>query len=144
MSLKLTLRRATPEDDSFLRGLFLDARPGLALLPDPLVDMQFRAQRLQYQSSFPHSVCTVVLQGENPVGVLWIDESDVIHLLDIAVLSAHRNLGIGGQLIDDLKTRGKAIHLHVDTHSLAMSLYERLGFVQTEDGEICAAMVWNP
>jgi ribosomal protein S18 acetylase RimI-like enzyme len=88
---------------------------------------------------------------EKPLGAAWLrlfpsDDRGFSYLgegipeLAIAVLPADRNRGIGTKLLMQIMAVAgeifPAISLSVRSHSQAISLYERVGFVKVDDSEI--------
>lgn len=156
MPVQVELRPAVPGDEPFLRALFEATRTAefsmLPLAEEPkraLVDMQFRAQRLHYQATFPGASYWLLIVDGNAVGSLAAQEQDhMIRAIDIAVAPQHQNLGIGTAafqaLIDLARQSGKPIMLHVALTNRARRLYERLGFVQTGEDGMYAEMTWRP
>ena len=152
----LSLRLATPDDEDFLFQLFADTRAGEFNLVDlnnsqrhALIKMQFNAQRYQYNTSYPEAKNEIVLWANLPVGRLLVDESEhESTLVDIALLSEHRNSGIGTRLIRTLLRNaaraGKSVRLHVLRSNPAQRLYERLGFSLINQDAVYVEMVWHP
>ena len=97
----VTLRPATADDEGFLRQLFASTREAeLEYLPEPqremLIAMQFNLQRQQYSAGYPQAEHNIILLDEHSAGRLLVDEGDrEFTLVDIALLPAYRNLGIG-------------------------------------------------
>jgi ribosomal protein S18 acetylase RimI-like enzyme len=69
-------------------------------------------------------------------------------LVDIALLTEHRGLGIGGQLIRDLVQQCSRdyvpLHLQVLKANPALRLYERLGFTRTGEDQMYIQMERQP
>lgn len=133
MSAVAARRPVEAGDAGFLRGLFLACRPGLALLPGELVDLQLAAQSRQYTAAHPSAVDVLLLEGRVPVGRCWYDEArDATHVLDLAVLPEHRGRGHARAALGDLAARaarrGVPLRLSVraDNHP-ALALYRSLG-----------------
>lgn len=151
-----TLRPCAAHDEAFLQDLYASTRTdALAALgwgpaqEQAFVRMQFQAQRLSYLAQFPAAEYRIVQRNGADAGRLIVDRSeDVIRLIDISLLPAHRNAGIGTGLICDLLAEAtrtsKAVMLHVDRSNRAQRLYERLGFVPMADDEIYTEMAWRP
>jgi ribosomal protein S18 acetylase RimI-like enzyme len=82
-----------------------------------------------------------LLQGENR-GYGYID--DATPELTIAVLSGHRNQGIGTQLLTELlrlaAAQYNAVSLSVWKENPARRLYERLGFVVVQEDDTAVTM----
>lgn len=137
LTAPVELRTATPADDLFLRDVFADARRDeFAGLGDdalaPLLDLQRRAQTADRATRHPGAITSVVLADGEPVGSVTIDRTAPdggTHLVDIAVLSAHRGRGIGSRVIDGIVHSGGRVTLSVWALNVgAIRLYERLGF----------------
>lgn len=155
MDASLALRPATSEDDEFLFGLFRSAReaefaalPGGDAVLEPLLRIQFRAQRLQYETAFPQAAHMIVLEQGRPAGRLLVDRSGTaFRLVDIALLPSLRNRGIGSVLIRDLMAQAAAadrpLALQVWKDNPAARLYRRLGFQVVAGGETYVQMEWR-
>lgn len=150
----VTLRPAAADDEGFLRQLFASTREAeCASLAEPqremLMSMQFNLQRQQYSVGYPQAEHNIILLDGRCVGRLLVDESDrAITLVDIALLSECRSLGIGTRLIEDLLARAaranKAVRLHVFKTNPARGLYERLGFSEIGDEGMYLEMLCQP
>jgi ribosomal protein S18 acetylase RimI-like enzyme len=148
------LRPATADDEGFLRQLFVSTREAeFAALPEAqremLMVMQFNLQWQQYSAGYPQAEHNIILLDERTVGRLLVNEADrEITLVDIALLPAHRNLGIGTYLLDQLLARAakanKAVRLHVFKTNRAQALYERLGFSKIGDDGMYLEMLCPP
>lgn len=150
----ITLRDAAPEDMPFLARLYSDTRcqevsawgwpPSQQEL---FLQMQFDAQHRSYRSSFPDAADRIIYVEDAPAGRLLVDrETTACLLVDIALLAAHRNHGIGTLLLRDLqeecRTRDRVLRLQVLRGNPAIRLYERLGFRQTGADPVYIQMEW--
>jgi ribosomal protein S18 acetylase RimI-like enzyme len=136
----VTLRPVIAEDEPFLLDLFAECQDQLALLRNDeamwlsLVQMQYRGRRLTYEAQYPEaSDLLICLDNGTPVGRLLLDrKSDHWRIVDIALLAAHRRLGIGTAVITGCKKEcgalGIPLRLSVAHGNLAHRLYVRLGF----------------
>lgn len=152
----ITLRPITPLDQSFLAMLYATTRaPELALMPwsaaqkAAFLQMQFIAQDRDYRQRYPQAGFTAILCADEPVGRFYVDRRpDEIHLIDIALLPAQRNQGIGAHLLRCLLAEGASrqipVRLHVAVGNQAQRLYTRLGFVPCGAPGVYQAMVWQP
>lgn len=148
------LRSAGPEDEEFLLNLFASTRADELLLlerpqRDVLIAMQFKAQSGQFFMVYPQARNTIILWNDEPVGRMLIDRGEAeFTLVDIALLPAHRNHGIGTHLLKDLIAEalaaGKPIQLHVGSSNSAKRLYERLGFSEVGGDAVYLKMRWVP
>lgn len=138
-SVAVTLRPIKPDDQPFQLELYASTREDLNLLDwhvnqkQMLIDMQFRAQSAQYSASYPQADNSIILVDEQPVGRMIVDRNpQAITLVDIAMLPARRNAGIGTVLISELigeaSASGRPVKLHVLRSNPAQALYLRLGF----------------
>lgn len=131
------LRPATPEDNAWQQLIFASTRADeLALTGWPreqceaFVGQQHAAQQRHYTQHYPRAVCHLILVGDEVAGRLWLDErGERLHILDIALLPAWRNRGLGTRCLLDLAARGRPLGIQVEIHNPARRLYARLGFV---------------
>lgn len=153
----MLLRPATPLDEPFLRELYADTRRDELAATGwddrqlaEFLDMQFVAQRTDYERRFPGADHDIVLDGPASVGRIWVHRtSDEIRLLDLAILSAARRRGIGTGLITRLQdeaadARLPLRHSVVKENTGALRLYHRLGFTIIGDVPTHHAMEWTP
>lgn len=143
-----------PEDRAFLFALFAESRrPIFTGLPDDLVEtllrQQFEFQSTGYFQLYPKASFNVVKIGQNTIGRLAVDKSDEgIRVIDIALLKAYRNQGIGSFLIETLlaeaRITGIGVYLSVERHNPALRWYERLGFKLVQDNEVYLELEWQP
>ena len=143
----VTLRAVSTEDDAFLLKTYASIRADeLARVPwsdaqrDAFVKMQFDAQQLHYRTHNPNATHDIILLDGSPVGRLYVSrrESEV-RILDITVLPEDRNRGIGTWLIKELMREagrsGKPLNIYVESFNPSQRLFERLGFVKTDEGD---------
>ncbi|MGH8603206.1 MAG: GNAT family N-acetyltransferase, partial [Gammaproteobacteria bacterium] len=79
-----------------------------------------------------------MLLDERPVGRLYLARwPSEIRIVDLALLPAHRNAGIGTRILSDLLAEagraGKPVRIHVEKLNPALRLYERLAFTRIAD-----------
>ena len=156
MSRTITLRPVREDDEPFLREVYASSRAEELAALDwdetqkaQFLRMQFEAQREFYRTQFPNAGFQVIEVENVPVGRLYVDRrDDEIRIVDIALLPACRNAGIGGQLLGDLLAEaaaaGKPVRIHVERFNRALGFYERLGFKQTGDNGVYYLMEWTP
>ncbi len=150
------LRPITPEDEDFLYRVYASTREDeLAPLDwddeqkESFLKMQFAAQHKFYTEQFPRAEFQVILLDQEPIGRLYLDHrDDEIRLIDIALLPAHRNRGIGNSILKDILAAGELaslpVRIHVEQFNPALRFYKRLGFRQTGDDGIYYLMEWSP
>jgi Acetyltransferase (GNAT) domain len=70
-----------------------------------------------------------------------------IRIVDIALLPAYCNRGVGTTLLRGLQSEaaaaGKPLRIHVERFNPALRLYERLGFRPIEDKGVYLFMEWR-
>lgn len=155
-------RRAETSDEAFLFELFVTSRER-ELLPLP-PEFRDRFTRHQYEifsaglrDNYPgadHFVLEAPLpiaddRGVASVGrLVFIEDECRLLLIDLAILPAYRNRGMGGavleMVIDRCRESKKAIIASVTPYNPARRLYARHGFVErhTETGYI--GIEWRP
>ncbi len=138
--MPVSLRTIIPEDEPFLFEVYASTRReelaqwGLgAAEQTALLKMQFNAQRMAYAAQYEDAEHKIIQLDGKDIGRIMIDRSaDAVHLIDISLLTEHRNTGIGGALIRGLLLEAAAAHKPVQLYVLktnrARRLYERLGF----------------
>jgi ribosomal protein S18 acetylase RimI-like enzyme len=153
----LELRAVRDEDLPFVRLVYASSREEeLALVPwseeqcEAFLDMQFQAQLAGYSSTFPESDHSVVMVDGQQAGRIWVARSEAeIRLVDLALLPAFRNFGIGTALVRRLQAEAQAAstplrHCVWTMNGAARRLYLRLGFTVVEDQGMYQLMEWRP
>jgi ribosomal protein S18 acetylase RimI-like enzyme len=131
----IALRPVQAADRPFLLTLFASSRPDLALLPEPLVRLQFEAQHAAYARARR----SVVVVDDVDAGRLYVEGERVV---DITLLPEFRGRGIGTSLLEGLMD--ERVSLSVACLNPARALYERLGFRVVSDDGAYLSMVWTP
>jgi len=141
----LTLRPIGAADMDFLCEVYASTREAeLAQVPwtdemkAAFCRMQFEAQHAHYQRYYQDTDYDLILADGQPVGRLYVARwADEIRIVDITLLPAQRNRGIGTRLVSQLLAEaaaaGKSVSIHVEMLSPAVALYERLGFERRHD-----------
>ncbi len=151
----VSFRPETAEDEAFLRALYASTRTEeMAHVPwdddqkTAFLNSQFDLQRRHYREAYPEARFDVLMQGEEPVGRLYIDRSEVIHVIDIALVPGVRGQGLGTSLFEELTHEAAAgdrcVRVHVMKGNPALRLYVRLGFREIEDIGTHHFMEWHP
>ena len=151
----VAFRACTPEDVPFLRYLYGTTREDeLQVVPwneeakANFLDMQFRAQKYDYEEKYPESDFLVIeLQGR-PIGRLYIDrDPEEIRILDIALLPEYRGRGLGRVLLEEIlaegRSTGRRVTIYVEHYNPARHLYDRLGFQHVDTNGVYHYMVWS-
>jgi ribosomal protein S18 acetylase RimI-like enzyme len=153
--MEYALRPTTETDAPFLAELFADVRGSefrLGGIPEPMIEqlltMQHRAQTMSYAAQFPAAIHQVVWIGENRAGRVLVDYGATeIRLIDIALLTRYRGLGVGSMLLRQLCSTAQAsdrrLRLSVRPGSRAAQLYERMDFIVVSADETSANMEWR-
>ena len=156
MDGSITFRPVGPADQGLLYEIYASTRADeLAIVPwsdeqkAAFLRMQFEAQRRDYEANYPDASFQVILRDGVPAGRLYVDHrDDSIHIIDIALLPAHRNAGIGSRLLTELQAEaaraGKPVCIHVERFNPAQRLYRRLGFREIADQGVYWLMEWSP
>ena len=147
MEQQISLRPVTPDDEPFLYRLYASTREDeMAMLPwsasekEAFLTTQFNAQHTYYQQQFREAEFLIIEQNNEPIGRLYLDRrEDEIRIIDIALLPAHRNKGIGSKYLEEIfeesQGAGLPVRIHVEHNNPALRLYDRLGFQKvTENG----------
>jgi len=154
--MTITLRPVTPSDNDLLFEIYAGTRRdevsawGWDLAQqDAFLRMQFTAQRGAYEMEYANSSHDMILEDGEPIGRLLVARTcEDIRLVDIALLPAMRGGGIGtgliSNLLDEGDSKGLPVRLAVMRGNPAALLYERLGFVTTEEGGLHIQMERRP
>jgi GNAT superfamily N-acetyltransferase len=152
----ISLRPATAEDRDFLLAVFKSSRGDdlreLGWDEDRIgefLDMQFEARQRLDQGEYQQADDQIILFEEKPAGRLTVERRDhEIRCVEVALLPAHRNTGIGTFLLRQLQAEArlsnKPLRLGVIRFSQAVGLFERLGFVRTSETGTHFQMEWLP
>lgn len=152
---QVSLRPVTPEDEPFLFEVYASTRADeMALVPwndaerEAFLKMQFAAQQSHYRKYNPGAAHDIIIQGSTPVGRLYVARrEDELHILDITVLPAYRNKGIGTPLIkrlmDEAAATGKPLTIYVESFNPSQRLFGRLGFLKLKDDGVNCLMAWR-
>jgi ribosomal protein S18 acetylase RimI-like enzyme len=145
------IRPAGRCDARFLFELYRSARARefASLRPaqlEQILSMQFDAQSRGYAAQYPNAEDWIILSDDAPAGrLLWCEQAGESWVLDIAVVEALRNRGIGTYALKAAIRRagelGKPLRLSVrrENHA-AVRLYHRLGFATLRENELFLEM----
>lgn len=156
LNQRLSLRVAGETDKKFLEQIYLEARRAEFAAFDwadgqleALLGMQFEMQMKAYQMQFFALAVFIIELSGAPIGRLIIDRNDKeIRLVDLTILPEFRHRGIGAFLLGELQAEAvsakKPLNLRVlKTNQPAVKLYERCGFVVTENSDLYFGMSWQ-
>lgn len=151
----ITLRPERPEDEPFLREVHastrkeeIDAAGWPPAMREAFLNSQFSAQVQGYRTTFPKADFQIILSNDQSVGRMVVNRATKeIRLVDIALLPAYRNAGIGTLLIQRLLSEaaasGKPLRLSVIKGQRASRLYQRLGFKKTGESDLRDELEWR-
>jgi len=152
----ISLRAATAADEALLLEVYKSSRgDDLRELGwdekriSEFLDMQYDAQKRLHENEYQHAVDQVILLEGKPVGRLVVERREPeIRCVDLALLPAYRNRGLGAfllrQLQDEAKREHQPLRLQVIRFSRAVNLFERLGFARTSETGTHFQMEWRP
>src|SRR6476660_6928181 len=152
----VTLRPVGPTDHDFLVEVYGSTRAEeLALVPwtseqqQLFVRSQFAAQQAHYAEKYPFASHDIVMSNGRPVGRLYVGRLDhEIRIVDITILPAERNGGIGTylikQILDEAKRAGKLTRIYVEEFNPSLRLFERLGFSVSAQHGMHLLLEWSP
>jgi ribosomal protein S18 acetylase RimI-like enzyme len=144
----ITLRPITENDASFLRDLYAQTRvKELAVtawtdeFKRAFLDQQFNAQHIYYHEVFAGADFLLILRHGVAIGRIYVHRAaSEISVLDIALIPQRRNMGLGsallGEVIAEAQREGVRVALYVEATNPARRLYDRLGFVLIEPGNV--------
>lgn len=151
----ISLRPATEDDEQFLLELYKSSRGddlrGLSWDEDRIaefLEMQYESHRNFLKQDHPGMHDQIVIVAGEPAGRVAVEQrADEIRLIDIALLPAHRNQGVGTLLIRDLQqqaaTANRCLRFQVIRFNRAVGLFERLGFTRTSETGTHLQLEWN-
>lgn len=147
MLASISLRPAKEGDEGFLRQVYAESRreeldqvawPEGAR--DEFLRSQFDAQAAHYVQHYPGAEFLFIEHAGQPAGRLYVRRSSQeIRIMEIGLMPAFRNKGIGTALLQSILEEGqsarKLVSIHVEKFNPALRLYERLGFhIEAEHG----------
>ena len=156
MSSRITLRPVGADDYDFLVAVYGSTRAEeMALVPwtteqqQAFVRTQFAAQQDHYAKKYPTASHDIIVSDHRPVGRLYVARLDQeIRIIDITLLPAERNAGIGSyllkQLLDEANRSGKVTRIFVEEFNPSLRLFERLGFSPSEQHGMHLLLQSNP
>jgi ribosomal protein S18 acetylase RimI-like enzyme len=154
-SSTVRLRPVEPDDEEFLFAVYASTRASeMELVPwdetqkQAFLRMQFNAQQEFYGSNFSGATHRIITLNDEPVGRLYVSRDDaLISILDITILPAHRNAGIGSTIIKDILAEaaqtGKAVNIYVETFNPSLRLFESLGFEKIGEEDFNLLLEWK-
>ncbi|HEV7395852.1 MAG TPA: GNAT family N-acetyltransferase [Pyrinomonadaceae bacterium] len=154
--MTISLRNVTSEDEAFLLAVYASTRAAeLAQVPwtdeqrEAFLRMQFQAQHSHYRERYPDADYKVIMRDDEPVGRLYLlREPDKMRILDITVLPAFGNCGIGAGLIQDVLDEGartnRKVHIYVENFNPSLAFFQKRNFSVLEEDGFNLLLEWNP
>jgi GNAT superfamily N-acetyltransferase len=155
-AMSVLVRAETAADIDFSASLYALTREAeLAAVdwPDEMkrafCRQQFDAQHAHCRQHYPKAEFLIIERDGIPVGRVYFEHTaKELRLMEITLVEAVRNLGIGGAISDALLQRARAagipMSLHVEPFNPARRLYERQGFREVETRGLYLYMVCAP
>jgi ribosomal protein S18 acetylase RimI-like enzyme len=152
---EFSFRPIEPNDMGFLYQVYASTRMDeMALFGWPeaqiqfFLQMQFNMQHTQWRQMTPDAEFSIILVDGEPAGRLYVDRRiGEIHLIEITLLPAYRNRGIGSQIIQDLLNEAAqkkcSLSLHVQKDNPAVRLYRGLDFKVVGENDVYQLMEWK-
>lgn len=156
-ALGVSCRLEREDDIPFIRRLYCEMRwEELAVIQDwtdeqklGFLVQQYEAQRLHYARAYHDAEFLVLEQAGQPIGRLYLYRGNPkdIRIVDIGLLIALRNQGLGRAIIenvfDEARADGRSVSIHVEIFNPARHLYDRLGFVEIGEHGPYRLMEWR-
>lgn len=103
-----------------------------------MIEQQFVIQHKAYMGGYESPEFYIICRCGQDIGRLYLEQRTTeIRIIDIALLPEFRNNGVGTALLKDIIAYGRQLRrivsIHVEKNNPALSLYQRLGFVKTND-----------
>ncbi len=142
MAFLSRLYRSTRDEEMAATGWSEDEKAAF-------IAMQFKAQHAHYTRHYRDALWLVIEQDGGPIGRLYLERWETEHrIIDIALMPAHRGMGIGRAILRDLQddaraAGGKHLGIHVEKTNPAKALYQRLGFRVVEDKGVYDLLRWS-
>jgi ribosomal protein S18 acetylase RimI-like enzyme len=153
---QVSLRPEQAADEAFLFEVYASTRSE-ELAPTGwdektrqlFLDQQFKAMRAGYRSMYPAGEFLIVERDQQRIGRLVVARGeDELRVVDLALLPAQRNRGIGTLLLQRVcaeATRAeKPVRLCVLKNNPAWRWYERLGFTRITEIGFYDELEWRP
>lgn len=148
----IQLRPMEAADETIFRQLYAEVREPelrgtnwLDAEKQAFCNSQYRLQDQHYRTHYADFEPWAICQNDAVIGRLYLATFDgLLVLMDITMATSHRGMGIGSTILADVigqaDLQGREMRLHVEPDNPARGLYERLGFVEMEKGDIYLEM----
>lgn len=154
----VSFRPAGSNDHDVLHQIYAAARADEMNLVDnwseeqkrAFLRQQFEAQHSYYHSMYQDARFLLILLDQQVAGRLYLQtRAETIRIVDIALLPAFRNRGIGQAILqrlqEDAASAQLSVSIHVEQYNPALRLYQRLGFeITSREHPVYFLMEWKP
>ena len=152
----ISLRPVVLDDQDFLIEVYARTRAEeMAIVPwtdeqrDQFIRSQFNAQQNHYAQKYPNGTHDVIQSDGRRVGRLYVARLDQeIRIIDITLIPAERNRGIGSylikQLLEEARSKNKMTRIYVEEFNPSLNLFKRFGFNMSEQQGFHLLMEWIP
>lgn len=151
----VSMRLAGPADRQFLDDLFHDTRSFIYEFSGAeddykrmVVEHQHSIRNTGYETTYPNAFDFIVEDAGTRVGRIQLDfANDVVHIIDVALISAARGKGIGEAVLRGIQRTATATGANVTLtcrhdNMLARQLYDKIGFELLERFPDADRMIW--
>ena len=154
----VSFRPITPNDRDILYQIYAGTRADeMNLVTEwseeqkrTFLQQQFEAQHDYYHSMYQGALFLLILLDQQVAGRLYLQtRSETVRIVDIALLPAFRNRGIGQAILkriqEDAAGAQLSVSIHVERYNPALQLYRRLGFkIISQEHPVYFLMEWKP
>ena len=153
---QISFRVIEDSDKPFLLDVYADSRAREmqhstwpAAQKRAFTDSQYELQDRSYKTNYLGAVFRIIELDGIPIGRLIVNRTDdVLHLIDLSILSVYQGRGIGSDILRSLMHEAQGgkvpMRLSAAQDNPAIALYQRLGFQQTQINGHYIAMEWSP
>jgi ribosomal protein S18 acetylase RimI-like enzyme len=153
--MDIRLSKRGKDHEEFVLALFashklleLGAQNWPKAMQKQISEMQFNAFEVSIKKEYPGAHDSLISVDSELAGRIIVNETeDNIRIINLSLLPAFRNKGIGTKLIKDViseaSIKKKPVYFDVDKHNPAISLYIRLGFNVVKDNEVSYTMAYK-
>ena len=154
-AFRIAYRPMTDDDLPFVADLYASTRAEEVAatgwppeIQSAFLSQQHEAQHRHYRSTYKAAEWLIIEQDRRPIGRLYLtDWEDSLRIVDISLVPASRNAGIGAAIMSDIieaaRGRSTPVSIHVEKNNPARGLYERLGFTVVADRGVYDLLEWR-
>lgn len=139
----LSFKEENSKDNNFLYSLYTSTREvelSMTNLSEvekkKFLKSQFELKERDYKSKFENGNFLIIYKKKNPIGRVVFNIDKTLHIVDIALIKKERSKGYGNLIFKDFFNYAKELQKYTTLsvakdNFLAMKLYQRLGFIVT-------------